>query len=760
MFNGAKRNLRGEISGLLLVAVAIYAFLALAGRGGMFGEILATGLELAAGSVGAKLLPILAAAVGLLLVVAPGIGHRGQRTGGLILATALVLTLIHLRYTPQEFIYAQRAMGGGYIGAGIAAGFRLAFGLAGRALLLCVLAVTAVLMLSNLSLPELIVALFRSVRAGLSRTISPLINLFYDDVPDRRRTAGRRADGEADDDDDGPGPGGRTKQRKVIDLAARRRPIVPAADLPTGPSRGSVTPGEPPTGVPEARQKPPAQRPPRPAPATASGHQYELPPLDLLSEAGKQKAGVGQKDIQAKTRLIEETLASFNVAAKVIDCQRGPTVTRFELQPASGVKITRIVSLADDLALALAAQGVRIEAPIPGKAAIGIEVPNNEISIVYMREVLETKDFTDPGSRLTVALGKDVAGKPLVGNLEKMIHLLIAGATGSGKSVCVNSIITSLLYRATPDEVKFLMIDPKMVELTTYNGIPHLICPVVTDPKKAATALKWVVAEMQRRYELFVGAGVRDITKYNQSLHNKAEGLFTPREGEDRPKPLPYIIVILDELADLMMVAPVDVEDAIFRLAQMARAAGIHLIVATQRPSVDVITGVIKANIPSRIAFAVAGQVDSRTILDANGAEKLLGRGDMLYSPVGSMKPTRAQGAYVSDGEVEAIADWCRDQALPEYELGVVTEVEDEAAAADEASDELFPQAVRVVIESGQASVSLVQRRLRVGYARAGRLIDMMEEKGYIGRHEGSKPRDVLITMDQYRRAFGEERDK
>lgn len=747
MENQARRDLKREVGGLLVVVLSVYAFLALARRGGAVGELLARGLERGAGGAGARLLPIIGVLVGLLLLFAPRLPHRRQRVAGICLAAALLLTLMHLRYTGSELVYAERAMGGGYIGAGIALGLRLAFGVAGRNLLLGVLSLAAVLMLTDLSLPELLVELARWLRGGFNRLVGPLIDLFYEEVGEEDASvSGAREDTEETVGALPPGPA-----PKVIDLASRagrRRALVREEELADldRPARGGGVPNDGATD-PQA----PSSRGPVPAVEQRQGEgrvsaHYALPPLELLASGVRPRPAAQQKDVAAKTKLIEDTLASFGVSAKVIDVQRGPAVTRFELQPAAGVKITRIVSLADDLALALAAQGVRIEAPIPGKAAIGIEVPNNEVSVVLLREVLETREFSDSGSKLTVALGKDIAGKPLVGNLEKMIHLLIAGATGSGKSVCVNSIITSILYKASPDEVKFLMIDPKMVELTNYNGIPHLIAPVVTDPKRAATALKWVVAEMQRRYELFVQAGVRDIGKFNQ----------TARSGGEL-KPLPYIVVILDELADLMMVAPVDVEDAIFRLAQMARAAGIHLIVATQRPSVDVITGVIKANIPSRIAFAVASQVDSRTILDANGAEKLLGRGDMLYSPVGALKPVRAQGAFVADSEVEAIVNWCREQALPEYEVGVFAAADDEAAATDETADPLFAQAVRVVVESGQASVSLIQRRLRVGYARAGRLIDLMEEKGYIGRHEGSKPRDVLLTMEQYRRIFGSE---
>ena len=405
------------------------------------------------------------------------------------------------------------------------------------------------------------------------------------------------------------------------------------------------------------------------------------------------------------------------------------------------MKVSRIVSLTDDIALALAAKDIRMEAPIPGKSAIGIEVPNNEVSVVTLREVLETQPFQESAAKLTIAFGRDISGQPIVGNLAKMPHLLVAGATGSGKSVCINGIITSLLYKAKPDEVKFLMIDPKMVELNVYNGIPHLLAPVVTDPRRASLALKKIVVEMEKRYEKFSKSGTRNIEGYNTLMTN----------GDNPDGVLPYIVVIVDELADLMMVAAGDVEDAITRLAQMARAAGIHLIIATQRPSVDVITGVIKANIPSRIAFGVSSQVDSRTILDMVGAEKLLGRGDMLFLPMGASKPIRVQGAFLSDNEVEAVVGYARGQAEAEYNEDLVPEIDDsEPDAADEILDELFDQAVQIVLEAKQASVSLLQRRMRVGYTRAARLIDSMEAKGIVGPYEGSKPREVLMTMEQY----------
>jgi S-DNA-T family DNA segregation ATPase FtsK/SpoIIIE len=465
---------------------------------------------------------------------------------------------------------------------------------------------------------------------------------------------------------------------------------------------------------------------------------YKLPPFHLLGKPASGSKGSLSTDYKANARKLETTLESFGVRAKVLEVVRGPAVTRYEILPDVGVKVSRIVSLTDDIALALAAKDIRMEAPIPGKSAIGIEVPNMEVSIVTMREVMESASFHESQAKLSIVLGRDISGQPMVSNLARMPHLLVAGATGSGKSVCINAIIISILYKAKPDEVKFLMIDPKMVELNIYNGIPHLLAPVVTDPRRASLALKKVVSEMEKRYDLFSKSGSRNIEGYNTMAIDK--GMDT----------LPFIVVIVDELADLMMVAAHDVEDAICRLAQMARAAGIHLIIATQRPSVDVITGVIKANIPSRIAFGVSSQVDSRTILDGVGAEKLLGRGDMLYLPVGESKPIRVQGAFLSDQEVESVVQYARSQAQAEYQEDLVPEVEEQMEMDDPNMDELFDQAAQIVLEAKQASVSLLQRRLRIGYTRAARLIDYMEAAGVIGPYEGSKPREVLMTTEQF----------
>jgi len=474
----------------------------------------------------------------------------------------------------------------------------------------------------------------------------------------------------------------------------------------------------------------------------AEEENYTIPPFHLLNRPDIMDQGNEFRDISKNAKKLEATLESFGVKAKVTQIHRGPAVTRYEIQPDIGVKVNRIVNLSDDIALALAAKDIRIEAPIPGKSAIGIEVPNSEIAVVTLREVLESYQFYESQSKLSLALGRDISGEPIIGNLAKMPHLLVAGATGSGKSVSINGMITSILYKAKPSEVKLLMIDPKMVELNVYNGIPHLLAPVVTNPKKAAKALKMIVNEMEKRYEKFSEVGARDIERYNTIM-------MTESVEDPNKQLLPYIVVIIDELADLMMVAPNDVEEAIIRLAQKARAAGIHLIVATQRPSVDVITGLIKANIPSRIAFGVSSQTDSRTILDMNGAEKLLGRGDMLYLPVGASKPVRIQGAFISDVEVEEIVQFVKAQQKANYNEDLIPDI-NPANENDTAEDELFYDAVELVLENNQASVSLLQRRLRIGYTRAARLIDEMEEKGFVGPYEGSKPRKVLITKEQY----------
>ncbi len=481
---------------------------------------------------------------------------------------------------------------------------------------------------------------------------------------------------------------------------------------------------------------------------TVEDEHYEYPPLEILGKPSKKSLKGGAKALTDTAAKLQKTLHSFGVSAKVENVSVGPAITRYELKPAEGVRVSKIANLADDIALNLAAETIRIEAPIPGKQAVGIEVPNTEREAVHLREVLDSDTFRDNESKLAIALGKDVAGNVQLADIAKMPHVLIAGSTGSGKSVCINTIITSIIYHAKPSEVKFVMVDPKVVELSVYNGIPHLLIPVVTDPKKAAGALAWAVQEMDNRYNLFAEKGVRDLKGYNKAIENDEE------LGQ-----LPQIVIIVDELADLMMVAKNDVEDAICRLAQKARAAGMHLVIATQRPSVDVITGLIKANVPSRIAFAVSSQVDSRTILDSVGAEKLLGKGDMLYFPSGAPKPSRVQGAFVTDDEVEKIVDFVKSNGTATYSEDILESIEntnksDKEIAAeateDDDTDPFLMEAIQTVIETGQASTSFIQRRFKVGYARAGRIIDQMEERGVISGYQGSKPREVLMTLDRW----------
>ena len=469
---------------------------------------------------------------------------------------------------------------------------------------------------------------------------------------------------------------------------------------------------------------------------------YHFPSLDILA-----KGEVGQNnndEVAYNAMRLEDVLSSFGISAKVVNATQGPTVTRYEIEPAQGVKVSRIVNLTDDIALNLAAQHIRMEAPIPGKSAIGIEVPNTKTEAVHLRDVLDCSDFKEARGGIPVGLGKDIAGKPVITDLAKMPHLLVAGTTGSGKSVCVNTLISSILFSRKPEEVKLLLIDPKMVELSVYNGIPHLMAPVVTDMKKAAAVLRWAVREMEARYKAFAASGKRDIKSYNEA-HPKSA--------------MPLIVLIIDELADLMMTAPDDIEESISRLAQMARAAGIHMVLATQRPSVNVITGSIKANVPSRISFAVGSQIDSRTILDMAGAEKLLGKGDMLFSPIGANKPIRVQGAFISDDEVEHLVEFVKQQREPEYDDTVTAEAEKESAAQDNDEqdiyrDELLERAVNLVMESGQASVSMLQRRFRIGYTRAARLVDTMEDLKIVGPNMGSKAREILMSPEQVKARY------
>ncbi len=540
----------------------------------------------------------------------------------------------------------------------------------------------------------------------------------------------------------------------VKELRRNRKPVIvtpkPLSTITT-PQQPKIA-VKPAAGVKEAVKIRIAQQRPAPAakvaPKKAPVGDYKLPSLDLLTSPPPIEERQIKEDLQINSKVLEETLADFDVEAKVVQVNQGPVITRYELEPAPGVKINRITTLSDDIALAMKAQSVRIVAPIPGKGTVGVEVPNSSSALVYLKEIVEGPEFQNAPSKLTMALGKDIAGTPVITDLGDMPHLLIAGATGSGKTVCVNSIITSMLFQATPDEVKFLMVDPKMVELAIFNDIPHLLCPVVTEHKKVSAALDWVVGEMESRYKIFAKVGARNIDIYNKKIDS---GELLKKEGEEEVFKLPYIIVIIDELADLMAIAQREIENAIQRLAQLSRAVGIHIILATQRPSVDVITGVIKANFPARISFKVASKVDSRTVLDINGADKLLGRGDMLFIEPGASKPIRAQGSLVTDAEIERVVKFIKSQRGSQYDEKILSEQAQKMTMRRFEKDEIYDEAVRVILETKQASVSILQRRLGLGYTRAARIIDMMEEEGIVGPYQGSKARDILVDKVEER---------
>ncbi|MEW6243983.1 MAG: DNA translocase FtsK 4TM domain-containing protein [Bacillota bacterium] len=700
-------GVRQELTGILLILLCVIAVLGMVSKnGGVAGAIIKTTLRRGLGDA-SWLLIAATAAWAFLLVIQRSKPHFGLSHLGFLLVLLSFAALAHHDIDASSWYTAGvSGLGGGLAGGILHVVLVRTFGTAGRYAVLFASSLVGLMIITRRSLVD-------SVKSLLWR---------------QRKVKARATEA----------------PRQPAEPVVREVNSAPIAALASVPERERPRATEP--------RKPDKTGWEPPAEQVTLGDSilYQLPPFSLLDKAAKPGKLRGDRDLAEKAQILQDTLESFGVRVTVGNMSRGPSVTRFELHPGPGVKVSQIVRLADDIALSLAAPQVRVEAPIPGKSAVGIEVPNSETSLVHLRDVLETPEFCESASLLTLALGKDITGKPIVASLEKMVHLLVAGATGSGKSVCINAMISSILFRARPDEVKFILIDPKVVELSTYNGIPHLLAPVVTDPKKAAACLKWVVNEMMRRYELFADAGVKDMKGYNRYLVERSD------RGE-QGTPLPYIVVVIDELADLMMVAPTDVEDCIFRLAQMARAAGIHLIVATQRPSTDVITGTIKANIPSRLAFAVSSQVDSRTILDCAGAEKLLGQGDMLFSPVWSAKPFRAQGAYISEREIDEVVKFACRQAKPQYNDAILR-LEEQDTEIDRPDDELFARALRIVVEHRQASVSLIQRKLKVGYTRAARLIDAMEERGFIGGYEGSKPREVYLTLAEYDRLFSQDK--
>ncbi|MCS7273175.1 MAG: DNA translocase FtsK 4TM domain-containing protein [Fimbriimonadales bacterium] len=683
---------------------------------GALGATLRDGLRLLFGN-GAFLLPIVLWLAAGALVFGYGKLSLPEVVGGGLLVFLAVLGWMAKPGSSGDWFQADMLRAsGGYLGAVV--GFLLSMALGqGRTVVLGMLVLLGLLMMFNLPLAQVLRGLVRALQAGWRGTAvaSKAIASAATETASRAAEAVKR----------------QAERRRA---QADTRP-APASSPKPAESRETTSAPQTATQRQEPKVSAPAtsEKPKVPLPAPAVSGNYTLPPLSLLKEPPAPPRR-SQAEIREKIAKLEETLQDFGIEANVVEVAHGPTVTRYEIQLAPGIKVNRVVNLADNLAMALAAIAVRVEAPIPGKNAIGVEVPNDHPQIVTLREVMENPEFWNAPSLLTFALGKDVAGTPKYADLARMPHLLIGGATNSGKSMCLLSLITSLLFRATPRQLRFVMIDPKRVELTLFDGIPHLMCPVVRDVKLAAGALRAVLKEMDRRYDLFANAGVRNIQGYNE------------RVPEDER--LPYVVVIIDELADLMMQAASEVETSIARLAQLARATGIHLVIATQRPSVDVITGTIKANIASRIAFAVSSQVDSRTILDMAGAERLLGRGDMLYLPIDASKPIRIQGCYVSEAEIEAVADFWRAQESPVYLLSP-TDFDAPTRSGgdeDEEDDELYPAAVRLVVAHGQASTSMLQRRFKIGYGRAARLLDLMERRGIVGPLDGAKPRQVLIT--------------
>ena len=710
--------------------------------------------------------PVMLIYVSVMLAMNKTFGSISSNLIGVGISILLLCSAIHIFSNPSEY-FSLMTLGdqiktawrdydtfpsAGALGALVGGLLAKMAGKVGAAIINIILLIVSIMFLTGLTLSR------------LGTSIAKPIKRMSEDTNERLERGAQRV---RDEQERAPSRDKR-REKKAEEPYVSPRPF-PVPPLPTESAKDelemldiSKKPAEPEKPKKKEPELPPVKEPdPVPdvpdedeeEPVIESQPTYRKPPITCLKEPIHDGNDNFSDELKSNAQKLLDTLESFNVHAKITEISRGPSVTRYELQPDAGVRINKITNLADDIALRLAASGIRIEAPIPNKAAIGIEVPNKLRSMVYMHEIIETPQFKNAQSKLNVVLGKDIAGNAVCADLAKMPHLLIAGTTGSGKSVCLNTMIVSILYNATPDEVKLLMIDPKQVEFTVYNGIAHLAVPVVSDPRKASGALTWAVNEMENRYKILSEKNVRDIRGYNKLA-----------ERDKSLRPMHQIVIFIDELADLMMVAPNEVEDAICRLAQKARAAGMHLVIATQRPSVDVITGIIKANIPSRIALSVSSSVDSRTILDMSGAEKLIGNGDMLFSPIGSNKPTRIQGCFISDEEVEDVADFIKHNAEAEYDEGIMDEINRQAAIAgsakknsaaggddgEEPGDEMFPNAVEVVLDAKMASTTLLQRKLKLGYARAARLMDELESKGIIGPFEGSKPRQVLITKQQW----------
>ncbi|HLA25485.1 MAG TPA: DNA translocase FtsK 4TM domain-containing protein [bacterium] len=686
----------------------------------------------------AFLIPVLLFLGGTSLAIAGERARFSRRIAAVGTAVLTGLAVYHAQVPRgREFSIALQGEGAGVIGAAIIWALRTVLGEIGAWLVIVLAAVTTLVLWTGVS--------FGTLMQGIWQVLSATARFVGAVAVQAGRQTMRGARTGLD--------WARGHLARLIPVPGGPQPMPASGPLPETPGQSppaggpgreaghseSVSPSPPALDVvtkPQARKVEvrPAQHQQESLALDAPSGGYQLPPLSLLTDLPARTKGKAEP---AEVALhLEQTLTSFGVEAKVIRWEQGPVVTRFEVQPAPGVRVQKISSLTNDIALALAAPSVRIEAPIPGKSAVGIELPNQKTSLVHIKEILEADDYRRASTPLTVALGKDIAGHPILGDLAEMPHLLIAGATGSGKSVMLNAIIAGLLFRCTPLDVRLLMIDPKRVEFTNYNNIPHLLIPVVTNPRAVAGALKEMLREMEQRFERFAEAGVRNIQGYNS----------LPDGGR-----LPFIVIIIDELADLMMIAPADFEDVICRLAQMTRATGIHMVLATQRPSVDVITGLIKANIPSRVAFAVSSQVDSRTILDMPGAEKLLGKGDMLYMPIGVARPVRAQGAFIADSEIQALVTWWKAQGKPVFDQSLL-KAEKATAEGEGGGDELLAEAARLIVRSGYGSVSLLQRKMKIGYVRAARIVDQLEEKGIVGATQGSNPREVLMGVDELER--------
>ena len=747
---------KNEILGIFISVMAVLLGISIfSDSAGVVGHALEVSFKVAFGK-GAYLFPFLFFIWGIALIRLHTV-KVNSRLVGLMIIICTVLGFLHVLKVPhgEEFPMALDGKGGGLLGSTLAYFLRNFFDQVGAYVILSATGLIGLLFFFDILLINILTALKEKWESTLESIVDWFGNLKENiknfklfnrnkekneqlpDTQDSTALTEVNLEAAATEEKSKKKPEKRKKKRKK-----KKKKFNKKSKKKDKSSSSSKTKSKP-------KPKPKLKAIPKP---DLSGP-YQIPPLNLLESAPDNTDRV---DPVNQSQLLEETLQNFGVKAKVVSVSHGPTITRYEVQPAPGVKVSKIVNLADDIALSMAATDVRIEAPIPGKAAVGVEVPRPGSALVKLKDILDSDQFSNSDSKLSLALGVDIAGNAVVADLSSMPHLLVAGATGSGKSVCINTLILSVMYKATPDEVKFLLVDPKKVEMTAYKKLPHLLAPVVTDSKKAASVLKMVVQEMENRYELFADTGTRGIEGYNKYMKKKRKELEkAQKEGEEQEKsansyqPLPYIVVIIDELADLMMVAAKDVEDAICRLAQMARAAGIHLVIATQRPSVDVITGLIKANIPSRMSFAVSSQVDSRTILDSPGAEKLLGKGDMLFAPVGSNKPKRVQGAFVSTEEVRQVVNFTKQQQDPEY-ASVIQQAENGEIVIeqDEERDELYDEAVKIVVNSS-ASISMLQRRLRVGYTRAARMIDTMEEDGIVGPHAGSKPRDVLVSEEE-----------